>query len=211
MENKFDSSEERYFCYWLEELTARGIIIRWTYQPKAFVLCEPVKTTHVKLLKTMSKKEETTLLQGHEYTADFLIFWAAGTEGFLHMPILHNCHISLKNYPFISHKHRTNGLYFSVVDVKGSFSQNDAWRRFSIDQKWVFQKHGIYVNKIIPHPAIDKKGKPRPASALFVKTFVPERFMLTDKSMKARKINYNFKTVEEFLSENKETKNLFSS
>lgn len=206
---KFDSNEELYFYWWLEELTAKGLIVKWHYQPKPFVLSEPIKTSHTVLLKTKTRKQECRILAGHEYTADFLIFWAEKTEGFLHMPMIYDYGKPITSYPFISHKSK-NGLFFSVVDVKGSYSQNDAWRRFSIDQKWVYQKHGIYVNKTIPHPAIDKKGRPRPVSALFVQTFVPARFMLTDKSMQSRKIKYEFLTIEQFLSKNKESLKLFS-
>jgi len=125
------------------------------------------------------------------------------------MPIIFDYCKPANSYPFLSHKSK-NGLFFSVVDVKGSYSQNDAWRRFSIDQKWVYQKFGVYVNKIIPHPAIDKKGKPRPVSALFVKTFVPARFTLTDKSMQSRKIKYEFLTIDQYLSKNRESLKLFS-
>jgi hypothetical protein len=107
---------------------------------------------------------------------------------------------SPKEIPFTA-RWSSRGSFFSVIDVKGNFNQNDAWRRFSIDQKWVYQKYNIHVNKIIPMPRITKKGKASPASALFMKTFLPQRILYTDKSLKERKINFKFRMIEDYLSE----------
>jgi hypothetical protein len=48
-----------------------------------------------------------------------------------------------------------------VIDVKGSFSKYHDQKSFSINQKWVYAKYGVYVQKVIPEK-------------LFKKTFVPE-------------------------------------
>lgn len=195
----FDSNEELYFSWWLDELKSKGVILHWTYQPKKFTLFEPVVIPYEKVLKTKTNIEECTLMQGHEYTADFLIYWHKKAYKKLHYPIFEISNRPIKSYPFVSNIKKETDIYMSVVDVKGSFNQNDAWRRFSIDQKWVYQKYGIYVNKIVPHPSVSKDGKPKPASALFLRTFMPERFLITDKSMRQRKIKYQYQTIDMFL------------
>ena len=50
-------------------------------------------------------------------------------------------------------------------------------------------------------PRITKKGKASPASALFMKTFLPKRTLYTDKSLKERKKNFKFRMIEDYLSE----------
>jgi hypothetical protein len=57
----------------------------------------------------------------------------------------------------------------------------------------------IYVQKIITHPHVTKKGDLIPKNALFPNTFVPNRFLTTDKSKKKRKIRYPFASIQGYL------------
>lgn len=197
--NDFTSDEEWFFYLYLEELLKHNIITSIKYQPKPFVLFNSINTTYQKQLKTKSKNIKINFLQNHQYQADFLFYWNPNVHKILfadHTDILNQ---SIKIFPFIANYSKTKDQYYSVVDVKGTFNQNDAWRRFSIDQKWTFQNYGIYIQKIITHPQITKTGKMIPASALFPNTFVPKRFLLTTKSLKKRKINYSYILIDQYL------------
>lgn len=187
--DSFDSQEELYFWWWASELLELGIITQIKYQPKSFELFNGADVKYLELMKTKTKQRSVKLLGDHKYTADWLIFWNMNVHRYLfvgHQEVLND---SFKNYPFVANYSEAKKAFFSVIDVKGTFNQNDAWRRFSIDQKWVFQTTGIYVQKIITHPAFPK-GKMTPANALFPNTFIPRRFQTTDKGKMKRKIKY---------------------
>ncbi len=194
----FDSKEERYFYWWAQELIRFDIITYFRYQPKGFKLFKGTTITYKHKTVRKRKIQTVDLLKGHEYTADFLIYWNPKVRDILFFPWNEEGNYSFKKYPFIANYSKAKDCYFSVIDVKGTYNQNDAWRRFSIDQKWVFQNFGVFVQKIITHPAINKKGKLIPANALFPNTFIPERFLLTDKDMTSRKIKYKHITLQQF-------------
>lgn len=192
--NEFASNEEQYFSWWLEELKEAELITFIKYQPKPFKLFNGATVQYIELLKTKTKERSITLLSGHEYQADFLIYWNPKLHKILFVDYNEVLNKNIKKYPFVANYSGKKGLYFSVIDVKGTFSQNDAWRRFSIDQKWVFQAHHIYVQKIITHP--DSKGMPK--SSLFPNTFIPRRFQTTDTGKFKRKIRYKYIFIDEF-------------
>ena len=195
----FASKEEKYFYWYLDELIKRNIVVAFKYQPKLFILADPVSVSYQKQLKTKAKTVNTGFLQDHTYQADFLLYWNPEYHGKIFVGHEDSLDCSIKKYPFIANFSNQKKCYYSVVDVKGTYNQNDAWRRFSIEQKWVFQKYGIYVQKIITHPQVTKEGKMIPATALFPNTFVPKRFLLTDKSEAKRKINYDTTSIKVYI------------
>ena len=180
----YQSDEEYYFYWYLKELQLNGYINNWKYQPKPFPLSDKVTFTWQKQLKTKQKIMVKTLLQDHKYQADFLIIWNKKALG-VFIPSLE--YEDRLVYPFYADKLST-GLYRTILDVKGTFNQNDAWRRFSIEQKWVWQRYKIMVQKVIPEK-------------LFKETFTPVRFLKTDITGKPRKINYEpVQSLSEFIS-----------
>lgn len=196
-----DSSEEMYFVWYLEELKKHGFIKNFKYQPKPFLLSEEVKAKRIVQLKTKTSYKEYTFLRPHSYQADYLIQWDNKGYGiFFHYldDILSGNTDKRHDDIFFLAQARNYGA-FSVVDVKGEYSQNDAFRRFSIEQKLVFQKFGIYVQKVIPATKVNKDGKVVTPSALFNRTFTPERYLFTDQGKKVRKITYEVKTLNQFL------------
>jgi hypothetical protein len=191
----FDSKEEEYFYWWILELKDKGIIESFKYQPKSFELSSDIKVSYKEKLKTKTNVKSQSLLSGHQYKADFLIYWNKDYKDKIFVDYNDIMEQSFKKYPIVVNYSEKSNCYFSVVDVKGNFNQNDAWRRFSIDQKWVFQNHSIFVQKIVPIP----DGKGRPASALFKTTFIPNRYQLTDITQKRRKINFEYRLIESYL------------
>jgi hypothetical protein len=83
--------------------------------------------------------------------------------------------------------HELKGRYFSYIEVKPSFDFKNMTRLVKINQKWVFEKHHIYINIVVPEH-------------LFNRTFTPLKYFTTDKSGKPRKIKYKNKiTLQEYL------------
>lgn len=191
----FQSDEEMYFYWYLRELEEYGYTQSYKYQPKPFPLFSPMRYEWTEQLKTKQKQRKSTLLKAHEYQADFLIFWTQKAHLIFHTCIGDGIKIET---PFVSNG-SLNGRYYSVIDVKGTYDQQDNIRRFSISQKWVWEKHEIFVQKIVPVPQVDKNGKCVPAGALFPTSFTPRRYNLTNKSMARRKINFHKRLLTAFV------------
>ena len=137
----FDSKEEIDFYKWALELQQSGYISKIIYHPEPLELSgRAVKTIEVKL-KTKIKEKDKFLLNPHEYTADFILypnekFWELG--------------VKLEVSP--------DGLIY--IDVKGTWNKYESDTKFSINQKWVYQKYGIFVNKVIPKKLFKKSFAP---------------------------------------------------
>lgn len=196
---EYASQEEKNFSHYLDELHTAGYIYGYKYQPKPFQITEPVRYTWEKHLKTKIKNVEATLFNGYSYTADFFIIWKESAKGIFYQ-ILSDGHMSAKkeDVPFIAQIGRKTGNIITVVDVKGTFSQNDAYSRFSKDQKLVWDKYKIYVQKVITAPSVNKKGVVKPKDALFTSTFMPNEYRFTPTG-KLRLIRFPHKTLKEFV------------
>ena len=75
----------------------------------------------------------------------------------------------------------------SIVETKGEFDRSNMTRLAVNNIKFLYEKYNIYVN-LIKVPAI------------FKKTFTPDRYLLTDKTMKARTIKYEPRTLSKFIN-----------
>lgn len=103
------------------------------------------------------------LLRKHVYTPDWIIEFTTVPD-------------------FMKQFHIVNKMW--VVDIKGSFNgaRNTSAITFPLNQKWMYQRYGIYVDKIIP-------------KELFENTFTPKRYLKTDGGDRERKINWKIKTL----------------
>jgi hypothetical protein len=72
------------------------------------------------------------------------------------------------------------------IDVKGNYNVKNELRIFSIIQKVVYDKRGIYVNKVVP-------------AKLFEKTFVPLSIAFNKRTMQMRKPFLNCKLLKEII------------
>lgn len=168
---EFDSMEEVEFYMWLEEAKESGLVYTdIAYQPAKFSLAPRQSREELMQLKTKTKVVDKFLLHPHEYTADFSFELTAN-----------GC---LANLPFEMHE---RGPYV-IVDIKGSFNQHGGDREFSINQKWVYEKFGVYVNKVVPEK-------------LFKATWCPKEARLTPKTKQVKKKYAKCRTIEEFLKE----------
>ena len=163
---EFKSEEELEFYHWLVEAKEYGFIKSFAYEPKSYDLSSKECILVQKKLKTKTKLVEKHLFHPHEYTPDFIFEigdrWKLleGKDKLINSP---------------------DGM---VIDVKGTFQKHDGSRSFSINQKWVYSRHRVYVNKLIP-----KK--------FFGLTWVPETCRFTKKTNKLRSAYASYPTLLE--------------
>ena len=197
---EFKSDEEWYTSWYLDELLDAKYIEDYNYEPHAIELSPPVswtweKTTEMKT-KTKVEIKSTTLLQGHEYTYDFSVLWASKAKGVFYQE-LGELGDPKENPYFVG----LNGA--SYLETKPSFDAQNMSRLAVINIKWVYQKFGIYVQKVVPIPSVKKSGKMTPATALFPSTFTPKKYLFTNKSGKPRAIRFPVLTMEEYVKTRK--------
>lgn len=170
---EFDSGEECEFYGWCLEAKEHGFISDFKYHPEPFLLSERKTIVRKKVWYTKvrkerrEKEEEVFLFHPHEYTADFRI---TVTQKFLD--------------EFQNVLWRDGDGVTAWIDVKGSFSQHNDQKSFSINQKWVFEKYGVIINKVVPQK-------------FFPKTWVPESCRYTEKTRKLKKGYLNCPTIED--------------
>ena len=160
-----DSLEECDVLDWCVEAAQLGIIQDFEYQPQSIKLFDAVSYI------TWNNKSRS-LLRDHVYSPDFCITFDPRAFQML-------C-----KYFKISLADSQKESFQVYLDVKGTFQRNDGGRAFSINQKWVYQKTGIYVHKAVPKEFFAECGCP---SACFK----------TRKTGKARKAFAECKSIKE--------------
>ncbi len=136
-----DSYEEVQFFHWILEAKMIGLVECFKYHPRPFVLADPVTVPEQIRLKTKIVDRRRHLLNDCCYTADF-VFRATR----LMNEIDHGLFAA-------------NGSDF-WVDVKGTFGPHNDAAKFSVIRKWVYAKHGIFINKIVPVDFFEKTFAP---------------------------------------------------
>lgn len=163
-----DSQEELQFYNWCIELAKYNLIKIWSeentiYQPPSLLLSEKALGENQQNKRTYNK----TLLRDHVYTPDFRITINKYELDKLFPnaldKLMYTTDICDENNQFVTY----------TIDIKGMFARGDGGRSFSINQKWVYAVHHIYINKVVP-------------DILFEKTFVPEAERYTPKTNKLR-------------------------
>jgi hypothetical protein len=187
----FDSDEEKYFSWYLDELLQAGYISRWTYQPYTYRLSPIQKYSVYQQMKTGTKTKRLSLLRAHEYTPDFGIQWTEKASRIFFNGIFHG--IDLKTAPFIINYDtiHNKAILYSVIEIKPSFDRNNMIRLFRINQKWLYDLQGVYVQEI----TVDKKN----GRGLFPDSFTPNEYRLTEKTKQERSLKYEPRSLKEFI------------
>ena len=180
----YDSPEELYVSWYLDELEEAGYVERYLHQPKSLELSDKKTFPWEKVLKTKRKQMSSTLLQGHIYTPDFSVTWEESAEELFFKSIFF-ARNNVKGIMFANWPNDAFNFY-SYIEVKPIFDRNNMTRLFTINQKWVYDKYGIYVQKIIPQK-------------LFKDTFTPQRYLSTDSGKQKRKLNFAPRTLAEYI------------
>lgn len=176
----WDSDEEVYFHWYLSELLHQGYISSFQRAP-SYSLGENVNRTVKKQLKTKTKEITQNLLKPSIYTPDVTIVWTLKALGVFVVKIDSDVPKG-RDIPFYC----DNDL-ISIVEIKADFDQQNMTRLVRTNIKWVYDKYGVFVN-------LTKVPK------IFRDTFTPQRYLLTDRTLKPRAIKWKPKSLEEFVN-----------
>lgn len=182
---KFDSPEEKYFSFYADELKMSGYIKCYTHHPEPYILSEPFSYEYNKLLKTKIKSVEQMFIRKHQYTPDFSVHWNEKARGVFFNTFKDK--VNLKKIPFVAQDGKQP---FSIIEIKAGFSKYNMGREAGLHQKWVMAKYGHYIQKVII------SNKP---NGLFAQTFTPEKYLLTEKAFKERKLHFVPKNLKDYL------------
>ncbi len=180
----FDSKEELYFSWYLEELQEAGYIDNWA-EAKTYQLGEKIVNTYTEQLKTKTKEKEQTILNGCEYTPDFQINWNEKAKN-IFIDIWNIKHIKKNLDLLLAYETIDKIDRYTIIEIKPNFDQNNMTRLNGINRKWMYQKYGIFVN-LVKVPDI------------FKDTFTPKKYLLTDTGKQNRIIHFKTRTLEEYI------------
>lgn len=171
---EIESNEELWMMWYLEELLEKKIIESFTFNTESIVLNKELEINYVSPRKRIADKVLTQVIIPRKvYTPDFKLIW--NQEFF-------------NSSPFKLHFLPTVQAYdmTSILEVKGTWDQNNMTRLFKQNQAYIWDKHGLFI-QLVKLPD------------LFAKTFTPKRYLLTNKTMKPRIIKHEVKLLDEFL------------
>lgn len=181
-----DSLEELYICWYFEELLEKGYVKEFTRQgAESYILSLKKDVSYVKQIKKRTQEivyGNKVLLHSHIYTPDFDVLWTEKAIGVF---------ISDKELDFVTRKvpfygHFVDSYLYSCLEVKPEWNTFNMTRLFTLNQKWVYDKWGVFVQMVQPVP-------------LFKNTFTPERYLLTDKATKIRTLHHKARSLKEYV------------
>ncbi len=208
---------ETYFEWYINELKEAGYIKLVKREPFPILVNEAVEHKRYSFTVKTIRVENYKLFNRNTYTCDWIIIWdKSAHEIFYNLLNEDPIKIYCPFYAIIDAK----GEHVSFVDVKPPagamiFGNNTTGYTFPILQKIIYTIYGIYVNKAIPIPLM-KKGEVKSGNkqALFITTFIPKRYLLTDGGMQGRDIKYKKQSLKEYVAyktrELQRINNLFS-
>lgn len=183
---EYKSDQELQFSWWLDDLVKREVVVKYYYEPSTFTLSTAKKCPYIKKMVTKTKIESLSLLDAHVYTPDFLVEWNSKYDGVFYREIMVQKYSTKP--PFFAVRSKKNNKLYTFFEVKADFDYNNMTRAFKINQKWLYDKHDVYVDlAILPEK-------------LFKKTFVPQRYLFTDKTKAPRTIKFAIRLVDDYLA-----------
>ena len=194
---------ELYFEWWLLEAKSHGFVKDFAREPEVITICEPAKYGRYKRFKTKEKEvEHFSLFQKVETEYDYIIEWDERAEYLFYEEVLPGSIFQFGRPIFIAHRLEDQDKIVSYIDVKPTNSVFRAGGKvssaitFPLKQRMLWDSQRLYINKVIPMPMSGAGFK----SALFIKTFVPQRYLMTDGGQQARKIKWPYKDLKEYVN-----------
>lgn len=189
-EGDYNGCSYESFCelsclYFAEELIKAGYVQRVERSP-SYSLCDPVSSSYAVALKRGSKQETQTISQGVTYTPDYDIYFTSKALG-VFCWLLGSGTKWDKNLLVSQYVVGKNGedLYKACIEVKPDFQRNSTTPKSVQSMKWLYQKHGIYVNLFRPN-------------RIFEGLFVPTKYLTTERGTQ-RILKFKPKTLQEYL------------
>jgi len=136
----FDSWDEHQFYLWILDGKELGLIEEAKFYPTPFVLSEEQRWTKEVQLKTKIRYDDKKLLGERVYTADAIIRFS----------VLFS--VLFPGYELHRDKETLN-TFTAWFDVKPSvnpkYLKYSSGKTFPLNQKWVYQKYGVYINRVM--------------------------------------------------------------
>jgi len=178
----YESEAELWFLMWAFELYNRGII-KGIRRAPTYSLTEGLDNEFVIV---NSKGKEVTkrqiILRPSVYTPEFEIFW--GIHEYKRFVWLEGENKKIE-VPFIG-EGTTEGIR-TLIECKSDFDFANMTRLFKNNQKFLWDKHRVFVNLV-------------KIKEFFKKTYCPAEFLKT-RTGKDRKLDFEPKTLEQFLND----------
>lgn len=179
-----ESDEELFFLWWAYELLDAGFI-SLIERAESILLSNKISRTYIihKELKTKVKEiiKNQVILHEHIYTPEYKIVWNTGRSDISKFIIGIGAQRNGK------HKLITRAGV-SMIECKPSFDHRGKTQQFIINQKWCYDKLGIFINLVIPE-------------TLFANTFCPKQYIFTPTGRQKTSIKFPVRTLEEFLNQ----------
>jgi len=188
-----DSNDEIIFEWYLNELKSKGFIKNY-YRCVSIELTSPIRYPVNCIMKTKTKTVDMYVSGSVSYTPDYIIEWDSNAEGIFYLRYDVQSSITKSCLDKVSHifpaKMDTDGNIFSVIDVKpdmkwGNNKFNTSYT-FGQKQAMMYLIHNIIVSVV----KVDK---------LMKCTFTPCRFLLTDKGKQARKMKWDYVSIDNYV------------
>jgi hypothetical protein len=186
---------ERYFEWWVNDMIAYGYIKEVRREPETLVVHKSGKYGRIKRFKKKPYEvEQFNLFPEIRYTYDYIIVWDPSAEFLFYEEVLPNPVFQFGKPLFVAHRRMVNDdeEVVSYLDIKPTTSVVQRGGRVSSSVSFPFKKRllwdhlRIYVNKVVPIPMAGAGY----SSALFVLSFTPHRYLLTDGGKQKRKISF---------------------
>ena len=185
-EEELDSNEERYFLWWLVDLYKAGYVNNVVAQPAPFELGDGMTHDYEKVMATKTKDMTEVVLQPNSYTTDFSVEWTEKAYGIFVVRESYRDRIMHGRKRLIDIGYKRGNNYWSFVEIKGDFDNNNMTRLAIINIKWVWHKYKTFINL-------------HKVPTLFSKTFTPERYIYNNKDGRKRKIKFDVRSLGEFI------------
>lgn len=181
---EYDSLGELAVLQWLFELKALGVI-KAIKRADSYLLSDTLINNYALQKKSVSSIPiEQNLMRGHSYTPEFEVIWDRKRAE--NLVWIMGTRTKFDKV-FIGHTVKDNTTELvTVIEVKPSFDQNNMERLFKLNQKWMWDKHGIFVNLV-------------KVNDLFPNTFTPKGF-LTTPTGKRRILKWPHVSVNQYVN-----------
>lgn len=186
---EYDSLEELGMLQWLFELKTQGIV-KSIRRAESYLLCDGLYNNYAEQMKRVnSRPVAQNLLHGHSYTPEFEVVWdyTKARDLFVWDHLGKACKFDkLFIGRFVVNPTNQAAEFVTIIEVKPSFDQNNMERLFKLNQKWMWDKHKIFVNLV-------------KIQELFPKSFTPKAY-LTTPSGRVRILKWKPKSLYNFIN-----------
>ena len=202
------NKDENYFVWWFNELFSKGLAKECFFEPKSFMVHDALLLNSKKFMKTKTQDITKKLFPELYWTVDFSFIIHRSLEG--KMIVIVDTDKNEILIPDSFDKTLVDIYQQTCLVTTTSQIIDDEWVKVWVDvkppsfatqfssslgssrdfkylQRLMYEKNGVYVNKVIMKDSRNIK-KPESANTLFSKTFLPKRYKYNDVDGKLRKL-----------------------